>query len=97
MRPLSHNRYDEKLKEMKREKKMKIRLMAEAERSRFEAKNKGESPKLTISYGFSDIDLFTNIAFFWDLWIKFPFKVPKSKCEEFKEVIQDAFQKIFLD
>lgn len=96
LQPLSRNRYDERLKEAKREKKLKIQLMAEAERARFEAKNDGKLPRLYISYGFSDIDPFTNIAFTWDLWIKFPFKVPKEKCEKFKELIQRAFKQIFF-
>jgi len=93
---LNPNRYDEKLKEKKRDKKLKIMLMANAERARFEAKNKGEPPKLYISYGFSDLDPFTNVKFAWDLWVKFPFKIPKSECEKFKEVIQAEFKKIFL-
>lgn len=91
-----NNRYDQKLIEDRRKKQLKIQLMAEAERSRFEAKTKGQPPKLHISYGFSDIDPFTNINFTWDLWVKFPFPVPKEKCELFKEKIQDAFKKIFL-
>ena len=92
---MRHN-YDARLKEKKRDKKTKIRLMAEAERARFEAKNEGKPPKLYISYGFSDLDPFTNIAFTWDLWIKFPFKVPKEKCEEFKEEVQRVFEQVFL-
>ena len=92
---MSHN-YDERLKEARREKKTKIQLMGEAERARFEAQNKGETPKLHISYGFSDLDPFTNIAFTWDMWIKFPFKVPKEKCQKFKEEVQKAFESVFL-
>ena len=70
--------------------------MAEAEMARFKAKNEGKLPQLYISYGFSDIDPFTGINFTWDMWLKFPFKVPKEKCEKFKEEIQRAFEKIFL-
>ena len=76
--------------------KLKTQLMFEAERERFAAKNEGRSPKLHISYGFSDLDFFTNIDFCWDLWVKFPFKVPKDLCEQFKEEIQLAFERIFL-
>ena len=89
----------------------KHKVVVEAERARFEAKLKGEKPKLQFSsipakppkktelefsYGFSDIDIFTNIEWTWDLWVKLPFKVPKKDCEKFKEAIQDAFEKIFL-
>ena len=93
---MSHNNYDEKLKEAKRNKRMKIQLMAEAERERFEAKNENRPPKIHISYGFSELDIFTNINLTWDLYIKFPFAVPKDKCERFKEAIQIEFEKIFL-
>jgi hypothetical protein len=77
-------------------KEMAVRLMAEAERARFEAKNKGKPARLYFSYGFSDIDPMTNIAFTWDLWVRFPFKVPKEQCEKFKEAIQNEFEKAFL-
>ena len=102
---MSPKKYDEKLanaklatlKEKRHDQKIKTHLQTQAERARFEAKTKGERPKLYISYGFSDLDPFTNIEFAWDLWVKFPFKVPKEQCEAFKEAIQDAFSKIFLD
>lgn len=80
----------------KREKNMKIRLQGEAERARFEARFKGEIPKVYVGYGISEADPFTNEHFTWDLWLKFPFKVPKEKCERFKEAIQIAFEKVFL-
>jgi hypothetical protein len=70
--------------------------MLQAERARFDSKMKGAKPKLYFSYGFSDIDPFTNIDFTWDLWVKFPFKVPKEKCKQFKEEIQRAFEKTVL-
>jgi hypothetical protein len=56
----------------------------------------GEKPKLYFSFGFSDLDPFTKIGMTWDIWVKFPFSVPKSRCEEFKERIQVAFEEIFL-
>lgn len=77
---------------------MRLHLMAEAERSRFEANMKGEKPKLYFRCLVSDFDPSTNFAFTWDIWVRFPFKLLKEdeKMKKFKEMIQDAFEKVFL-
>jgi hypothetical protein len=76
--------------------RVKAQVMADAERARCEAQMNHEKPKVYISYGFSDLDIFTNVAYTWDLWVKFPFKVPKDKCGLFKEKVQKAFEEVFL-
>jgi len=93
---MSHNRYDERLQRRKDEKKLRLQAIFDAERARFLAKTKHGKPQLYFTYGFSDIDPFTHMEFTWDLWVKFPFTVPKEKCEEFKELVQIAFEKVFL-
>lgn len=82
--------------EEKRGKKLISEIKVDGERSRFDAKIKGQAPRLYISYGFSELDPFTNSKYVWDLWVKFPFSVSKAKCELFKEKMQDAFQEVFL-
>jgi len=70
----------------------------EAERTRFEAKMKGVKPQIRIHYGFSDIDPLTNINYFWDLWLKLPFKLRKNdpKVKLFREGIRNLFKVTFL-
>ena len=68
----------------------------EAESFRFQARVNGEKPACKISYGFSEIDPTTNEKYTWDLWLKFPFKVKKTECEKFKELIHTAFETCFL-
>jgi hypothetical protein len=80
-----------------REKEKKERVLHEAEQARFIASIDGENPKLRFRYDiFSEIDPNTKFSEFWRLSITFPFAVPKSKCPEFKEAIQNAFERIFL-
>jgi hypothetical protein len=97
---MSSNRYDERLKNRRDDKhigkNVKLRLMAEAERARFAAKMNGEKPKIHIHVGWaSKADIFTYEAFMWDVWVTFPFKVPKEKKPMFEELVQDAFEKVF--
>ena len=101
MRPLSHNRYDEKLKEMKREKKMKHLAETQGERQRFEARMNMKLPRLRIAYAAWANALedppFGTGEFTWQLTITFPFRILKDeKMKRFWEVIQDAFQKIYF-
>ena len=90
------SRYDERNKKEKFIEKTRLRHQLERERARFVAKMNGEKPQLYFSFGFSDLDIFTGFGLTWDMWIKFPFKVPKQQCEKFKEKIQDAFEEVFL-
>ena len=74
------------------------KLKMEAESSRFDAKMNGENYSLRILYGFSEFDaLFGSTEFFWDLWIKFPFRIKKDeRVERFKEGVQTLFKDLFL-
>ena len=70
----------------------------EAELIRFQAKMQGKKPQIRIHYGFSDIDPLTNENYFWDLWLKLPFKLRKEdpKVKQFKEGIKNIFKDTFL-
>ena len=90
--------YDQRITEARLRKKRLLRLKAEGERARFEAKHEGEKPKVYCNFGISDLDPFTHQMFTWDYWLKFPFKILKDedKFKRFNEAIQDAFENIFL-
>lgn len=70
----------------------------EAERMRFQAKMQGVQPQIRIHYGFSDIDPLTNVNYFWDLWLKLPFKLKKDdpKVKTFRRGIKNLFKDTFL-
>jgi len=90
--------YDPRLVERRNGVKVSQRARGEAERARFEAQIQGKKPQIRIHYGFSDIDPLTNEKWFWDLWLKMPFKLRKEdpKVKLFKEGIQNLFKDTFL-
>lgn len=69
----------------------------EAAASLFNSKIGNRKPELRFRYMFSELDVGTNQKFAWDLWIKFPFKIPKEKTEKFKEDVNALFQSTFTD
>lgn len=95
------NRYDEKLKKERMERDERSRLTVEAERTRFEARMRGQKPKLRIKHGAWTNALedppFGSGLFTWQLTLNFPFKVAKDeKLKRFEELIQRGFEKTFL-
>lgn len=90
--------YDLKLKNERILKKLINKSKNEAEALRFESKLKNEEPKVRVRYGLSDIDPLTNEKYFWDLWVKFPFKLKKDqvKLKLFESVVNEVIQNIFL-
>lgn len=90
--------YDSRLVEKRSTQKIIQRARGDAERSRFEAKINGKLPQIRIHFGISDLDPLTNKKWFWDLWLKFPFKLRKDdpKIKLFKEGIENLFKTTFL-
>jgi len=94
--------YDQRLTEKRRAKKLKTSIECQGERQRFEAKLKGEPPKLRIAFGAWANALeeppFGSGKYTWQLTLTFPFKMRKDKkMEEFMEVIQRVFKSLFFN
>lgn len=65
---------------------------SEAAASIFNSKMNHKPAELRFRYMFSELDIGTKQDVVWDLWIKFPFKVPKNEAEKFKEAVNGLFQ-----
>lgn len=93
----SHNVSDDALVEEKKDLKNKEKTRNDADRHIFESSMGVEDPKIRFDYS----DNVFSYRGDWESRIKvikifFPFIVNRKKCKKFEELINDAFETIFL-